>query len=136
MKLQGDDGVLVQAGGLLDLHEARDVRSQSTQVGVTRSGIGIDTTGLPVPDRKGAIDTHATSSDTANATTIESRNGGALLRSSAGATLRGVAIDVAQNATVRGAAVNVTGALGLHTTTHAAAVEIRAVDESGRRGKL
>ncbi|RZL05347.1 MAG: filamentous hemagglutinin, partial [Rubrivivax sp.] len=65
----------------------------------------------------GAIDTHATSSDTAAATTIESRNGGALLKGGAGATLRGVAIDVVQNATVRGATVSVTGAIDLHTTT-------------------
>ncbi|RZI54984.1 MAG: hypothetical protein EOP14_07850, partial [Pseudomonas sp.] len=37
VKIKGDEGVLVQARGVLDLHEARDLRSRSAEVGVTKS---------------------------------------------------------------------------------------------------
>lgn len=92
MKIRGDDGVLVQAGGVLDLHEARDVRSQSREVSVKKSGFGIGAIGPPLPDKKASRDTTSTYSNTATVTIIESTNGGMPLQGDQRVALQGVQV--------------------------------------------
>lgn len=92
VKIRGDNGVLVQAGGVLDLHEARDVRSQSREVSVKKSGFGIGAIGPPLPDKKASRDTTSTYSNTATVTIIESTNGGMPLQGDQRVALQGVQV--------------------------------------------
>ncbi len=112
VKINGDDGVLVHADGKLDLHEARDVRSESSSVSVKKIGMGIGGGALPlvVPINQAAQDAGTRSSDTAVATRITSKNGGVLLQGDGAALLRGVKIDAAGDLAIQGGAVSITGA--------------------------
>lgn len=115
VKISGDQGVLVQAGGVLDLHEARDVRSQTTEVGVRRIGFGVGTTGVPVPDKRAATDVRSTFDDTAAVTSIDSAHGGVRLEGGALATLQGVQVSAARDVKIQADAVKLTGAVDQHS---------------------
>jgi len=119
VKIRGDDGVLVQAGGVLDLHEARDVRSQSSEVSVKKSGFGLGGGSIPmvVPKKSASQDSGTSYSNTAAVTSIESKNGGVLLQGDQLVALQGVQIDAAKDITVKGGSVSITGAVNESATT-------------------
>ncbi|RYH62905.1 MAG: hypothetical protein EON54_08890, partial [Alcaligenaceae bacterium] len=119
VKIRGTDGVLVQAGGTLDLHEARDVRMESHEVSVQKSGFGLGGGSIPmvVPKKNASRDASTTYSNTAAVTTIESSNGGVLLKGDQRVALRGVQIDAAKDITVKGGSVSITGAVNESATT-------------------
>lgn len=119
VKIRGDDGVLVQAGGVLDLHEARDMRSESNEVSVKKSGFGLGGGSLPmvVPKKSASRDTGTSYSNTAAVTTIESKNGGVLLQGDQLVALQGVQVDAARDVTVKGGAVSITGAIDETSST-------------------
>ncbi|MGJ7580839.1 DUF637 domain-containing protein [Variovorax sp. RHLX14] len=111
VKISGTDGVLVHANGALDLHEARDVRSESSSVSVKKSGTANSFAVLPLPLGASRRDDASTSSNTAVASSITSANGGVLLQGNGAAILRGVQVDAANDITVKGGAVSITGAI-------------------------
>ncbi|MGJ7488483.1 filamentous hemagglutinin N-terminal domain-containing protein [Variovorax sp. LT2P21] len=119
VKIRGDEGVLVQAGGVLDLHEARDVRSESREVSVKKSGFGLGGGSLPmvVPKKSASRDTGTSYSDTAAVTSIESKNGGVLLQGDQLVALQGVQVDAAKDVTIRGGTVSITGAINESAST-------------------
>ena len=80
VQISGTDGVLGHADGKLDLHEARDVRSESSSVSVKKSGTANSFAVLPVPLGASSRDDNSTSSNTAVASSITSANGGVLLQ--------------------------------------------------------
>lgn len=113
VRIRGDEGVLVHAQGTLDLHEARDLRSQSRETSEKRSGFGFSGGSLPVvvPQKNERRDNNASYSNTAAPTIIESKNGGVLLLGDQGAALRGVQVDAKKDVTVKGATVSVIDAV-------------------------
>ncbi|MGI4780068.1 MAG: filamentous hemagglutinin N-terminal domain-containing protein [Janthinobacterium lividum] len=117
VKISGTDGVLVHANGSLDLHEARDVRSESNSVSVKKSGFAGSVGGIPLPIGAGSRDDAKVSSNTAVASSITSQNGGVLLQGDGAALLQGVKVDAAEDVTIKGGAVSITAATNYDSST-------------------
>ena len=117
MKINGTDGVLVHANGSLDLHEARDVRSESNNQTVKKSGFAGSIGGIPVPIGAGSRNETSTSSHTTVASSITSANGGVLLQGDGAAILRGVQVNAAEDVTIKGGTVSITGATNYASST-------------------
>jgi len=115
-RIRGDDGVLIVAGDKLTIREARDTRDGSYQYSTSKSGLGF-TNGLVVPEKKAASDTTTYQSDTAVATTIESQNGGVLLKGNTSAFVQGAQIRANKDLTLTGGTVVVTGATNYESGT-------------------
>ncbi|MBX3659687.1 MAG: filamentous hemagglutinin N-terminal domain-containing protein [Ramlibacter sp.] len=115
--LAGNDGVLLQAGRNLLIVEGHD-ESQSSQSSETRkTGFAGSFGGVPI--LANALDSAngTNTTDHVVATTIAAGNGGVLITAGATATLQGVQVEADRNIVVKGAEVNIGGAVGSDTST-------------------
>lgn len=117
VKISGTDGVLVHAGNKLSITEARDSRSESNSQTVKKSGFAGSIGGIPVPIGAGSRNDTSTSSNTAVASSITSANGGVRLQGDGAAILRGVQVNAAEDVTIRGGTVSITGATNYASST-------------------
>ena len=81
VKINGEQGVIVEAGNVLDLHEARDIRTSDQTIQTRKRSLsGGSFGGVLLPGSKGSRDTLHQESDTANVTRITSASGNVVLR--------------------------------------------------------
>ena len=117
-RIKGSDGVLIAAGNQLTITEARNTSDSSYQYSTRKSGLGF-TNGLIVPEKKAASDATTAQSNTAVATTIDSANGGVLLRGEDTAFVQGSQIDAKKDLTITAGTVVVTGATNYESSSSA-----------------